>query len=132
MLNNLTLCRANVLKYIDDNVTVPVKQVGDISVHPARLYIEVRVTGPVTTPGVRSRFTLNVLVISLPEADTNVYAYIDLANQIHDILQAMSISIVNVGCIVQDGQLRVNDFGFVDSAKTIQQANVVCDFILEA
>lgn len=132
MFNRLTLCRANVIKYLDDRISVPIKQVGDTTAHPARMYVEIRVTGPETNPGVLSRFTINVLVISLPEADTNAYAYIDLANQIHDILEAMSVSILGVGCVSQDGKLKVNDFGFVDAAKTIQQANVVCDFILEA
>lgn len=130
-MNNLTSCRAYLIEYIETRVPVPVKADGDTAAHPARQYIEIRVNGPETQPGIQSKFTLNVLVITLPASDSNAYVGIDLANQIHDLLQDANILVPDVGCLVQDGKLWVHDFGYVDLAKTIKQATVTCYFILE-
>jgi hypothetical protein len=144
-LNLLTLCRANIIRTVDLAFTVPVRAVGDGTAHPAKLYMEVRVTGPRTIND-RSVFNVNVLVICLADADTNAYGYIDLANQVHDLLKDISITIyeeqlvgtppiptaVSTGyCLVQAGKIEVFDLGFVDTTNNIQQAVVTCDLELE-
>lgn len=130
-MNSLTLCRAHLFDFLEKHITVPVKTIGDTTAHPARLYCELRLTGPKTRPGIDNLFTLNILIICLPEATTNVYQYIDLANQIHDLVLRLAVSVANVGCLTQQGAVRVQDFEFVDAAKTIQQAVVTTDLILE-
>lgn len=130
-MNRLTSCRAFLLNYLTNQSPVPVKIVGDTTLHPARLYAEIRITGPVTRPTIENRFTVIVLIISIPAAADNMYQYIDIANQFHDLLQNLSLSVPDVGCLTQDGRLKVEDFGFVDKAETIKQATVTCDITLE-
>lgn len=131
-MNPLTLCRAHLFDTLEKQISIPVKAVGDTTAHPARVYCELRLNGPKTRPGIDNLFTLNILIIALPHADTNAYCYIDTANQIHDLVLGLAVSITGVGCLTQQGVVRVQDFEFVDTAKTIQQAVVTTDFILEA
>ena len=130
-MNQLTKCRASLFNFLTTISTVPVKIVGDTTLHPARLYAEIRINGPVTRPTIENRFTVNILVISLPAASANAYDYIDIANQFHDVLENLTLTVTGVGCLTQDGRLKVTDFGFVDKAETIKQATVTCDIILE-
>ena len=127
----LTKCRAVLLKALKDFSPIPVKVTGDSTLHPARLYGEFRLTGPKTRPTIENRFTLYILIIAIPDATTNAYQYIDIANQFHDYLERLALTIPAVGCLRQDGKLNVEDYGYVDKAETIKQATVICDLLLE-
>lgn len=128
----LTSCRAALFKALSDFSPVPVKLVGDSSLHPARLYAEFRLNGPYTRIQVENRFTLNILILAIPTAETNAYQYIDIANQFHDHLETLAVIVTGVGCLRQDRLLKVEDYGYVDKAETIKQATVTCELILEA
>lgn len=130
-MNSLTKCRAHLTNTLATFSPVPVKYPQNPLVHPAPLYAEIRVDGPTTTPTIKHLFTVTVLVIALPATDTNIYQYLDTANQFHDYLEELALTIPDVGCLTQEGELRVSDFGYVDRAETIKQATVTCDVILE-
>ena len=130
-MNSLTQCRAALLNFLKNASPVPVKATGDSTMHPARLYAEININGPITKPKISQRFKLNILVIAIPRPEDNVYSYIDIANQFHDILQALALTVPNVGCLSHDGDINVLDFGYVDKAETIKQATITCDIILE-
>lgn len=130
-LNALTLCRAWAMKALTDFSPVEVRVQGNPLLHPSRLYAEINMTGPRTNPAVESRFTITVLVLATPSGSDNVYQYVDVANQFHDFLARLVLQIPDVGCVVQDGTLKVDDFGFVDKAETIKQATVTCELSLE-
>lgn len=127
----LTSCRAVLFKALHDFSPIPIKIPGDSSPHPARLYGEFRLTGPKTKPTIENRFTLHILIIAIPAATTNAYQYIDMANQFHDHLENLALTIPNIGCLRQDGKLHIEDFGYVDKPETIKQAMVICDLLLE-
>jgi len=130
-MNNLTLCRAHLIKALRDFSPIPVRKAGNPLLHPSRLYAEIRIPGSKTNPVVESRFTVIILIIATPSSTDNVYQYIDVANQFHDYLQKLALQVPTVGCLVQDGVLKVDDFGFVDKAETIKQATVTCEISLE-
>lgn len=131
-LHRLSQCRAALNNYLKQTLApVPVLVAGEVPVRPASQYVEVRYNGPDTPESGDSRFRLSVNVITIPSAGSNIYTYIDLAYQIHDILRNLSLSVTDVGCLTADGRVTVNDFEFVNPEKTIQQANVTCSILLE-
>lgn len=131
-LHRLSQCRAALNNYLKQTLApVSVLVVGEIPTRPANQYVEVRYNGPDTPESGDSRFKLNVNVITIPTAGGNIYTYIDLAYRIHDILLALALTVTDIGCLVTDGTVTVNDFEYVNPEKTIQQANVTCTILLE-
>ena len=131
-LHRLSQCRAALNNYLKQTLApVPVLVAGEVPPRPASQYVEVRYNGPDTPESGDSRFRLNLNVITIPSAGGNIYTYIDLAYQIHDILLALSLAISDIGCLVTDGSVVVRDFEYVNPEKTIQQANVTCSILLE-
>ncbi len=130
-MNRLTLCHAHLNTALADFSPILVRDAGNPLLHPHRIYAEIRITGSRTNPTIESRFTVTILVIATPASTDNVYQYIDVANQFHDYLQSLALQVPAVGCLIQDGLLKVEDFGFVDKAETIKQATVTCEITLE-
>jgi hypothetical protein len=131
-LHRLSQCRAALNNYLKQALApTPALVTGEVPVHPHSQYVELRYNGPDTPETGDSQLRLNINVITIPSAGSNIYTYIDLAYQIHDILLALSISVAGVGCLVQNGSVVVADFEYVNPEKTIQQANVTCTFLLE-
>lgn len=130
-VSQLTKCRQELFTALTARSPVRVKLPTETNPHPARFYAEFRLTGPKTRPSIDSRFKLYVLVIGLPAPDTNAYHYVDIANQFHDILTDLAVTVSGIGCLRQDGAVIVEDFGYVDKTETIQQATVICELLLE-
>ena len=130
-LNSLTKCRAYLTNALAEFSPVPVRDAGNLTAPPARLYVEVNINGPKTNPTIDAKFNLTLLVIAIPPPTDNFFQYVDIAHQFQRYLNGLFIIIPDVGCLMQDGTILVKDLGYVDRVETIRQAKVLCEFILE-